>query len=254
MGNNEVCVSPVLTHCSILVPTVALGLWTRRSGSEQDSCVWDHTSLLQRGLTTAQKQPKNHPSNPPILPARMLRKPLQGSPGRFQTWASPLSFVPLAFKAGQEPLLLLSARSEPRASLCHLAHRLGSLLCVCVCVCISTRILCACVCECVRIQGCTFGKVLRYMPALLFEHCLRRCVARNSIVHVHKCACVCMCERVRLPNSPILSGTGGLFRKCISDFGSAAGDNTVGFQHTTGEVYISARDGQADTFPGQTQP
>lgn len=134
VGNNEVCVSPVLTHCSILVPTVALGLWTRRSGSEQDSCVWDHTSLLQRGLTTAQKQPRNHPSNPPILPARMLRKPLQGSPGRFQTWASPLSFVPLAFKAGQEPLLLLSARSEPRASLCHLAHRLGSLLCVCVCV------------------------------------------------------------------------------------------------------------------------
>ncbi|KAJ4924721.1 hypothetical protein JOQ06_003672, partial [Pogonophryne albipinna] len=97
----------------------ALGLWTRRSSSEQDSCVWDHTSPLQRGLTTAQKQPKDRPSNPPHLPACLPRKPLQGSPGRIQTWASPLPFVPLAFKAGQEPLLL-SARSQPRASPCHL--------------------------------------------------------------------------------------------------------------------------------------
>lgn len=141
MGNNEVCVSPVLTHCSILVPSVALGLWTRRSGSEQDSCVWDHTSLLQRGLTTAQKQPKNHPSNPPILPARMLRKPLQGSPGCFQTWASPLSFVPLAFKAGQEPLLLLPPPAtwhidSARCSVCVCVYKHTHILCVCVCVCV----------------------------------------------------------------------------------------------------------------------
>ncbi|KAK2882924.1 hypothetical protein Q8A73_021857 [Channa argus] len=94
----------------------ALGSQTRRSSSEQDSYVWDHTSLLQRELTTAQKQPKNHPGNPPILPACVPRNPLQGSPGRIQTWASPLSFVPLPFKAGQEPLLLLSARSQPSAS------------------------------------------------------------------------------------------------------------------------------------------
>ncbi|KAK1906767.1 C2 domain containing protein 3, partial [Dissostichus eleginoides] len=107
-------------------PTAALGLWTRRSSSEQDSCVWDHTSPLQRGLTTAQKQPKDRPSNPPHLPACVPRKPLQGSPSRIQTWASPLPFVPLAFKAGQEPLLL-SARSQPRASPCHLA--LGSARC-----------------------------------------------------------------------------------------------------------------------------
>ncbi|KAK2859121.1 hypothetical protein Q5P01_003741 [Channa striata] len=110
------------------VKTKALGSQTRRSSSEQDSCVWDHTSLLQRGLTTAQKQPKNHPSNPPILPACVARNPLQGSPGRIQTWASPLPFVPLPFKAGQDPLLLLSARSQPSASPCHLAQRLGSLL------------------------------------------------------------------------------------------------------------------------------
>ncbi len=149
---------PSLSRCSIPVPAAALGPWTRRSGSEQDSCVWDHTSLLQRGLTTAQKQPKKCPSNPPLLPACMPRKPLQGSPGRIQTWASPLPFVPLAFKAGQEPLLLLSARSQPRASSCHLAQWLGSLLRVCVCV------YSMCVCShsrvylwlCVTVYACAF--------------------------------------------------------------------------------------------------
>ncbi|KAI4803212.1 hypothetical protein KUCAC02_006768, partial [Chaenocephalus aceratus] len=137
----------VRTH-SALSP--ALGLWTRRSSSEQDSCVWDHTSPLQRGLTTAQKQPEDRPSNPPHLPACVPRKPLQGSPGRIQTWASPLPFVPLAFKAGQEPLLL-SARSQPRASPCHLA--LGSARCS-ECVCAPTVCVCAFALESVPLALC----------------------------------------------------------------------------------------------------
>lgn len=139
------CVSSVLARCCVLCPCCSSGLMDRRSSSEQDSCVWDHTSLLQRGLTTAQKQPKNHPSNRPLLPACLPRKPLQGSPGRIQTWASPLPFVPLPFKAGQEPLLLLSARSQPRASPCHLAQRLGSLLHLCVCVCMYSMCVCVCI-------------------------------------------------------------------------------------------------------------
>lgn len=44
-GNNTLSVSPVWASLCPL---------TRGSSSVQDSCVWDHTSLLQKGLTTAQ--------------------------------------------------------------------------------------------------------------------------------------------------------------------------------------------------------
>ncbi|CAB1425249.1 unnamed protein product [Pleuronectes platessa] len=88
----------------IPVPDAALGPWTRRFSSEQDSCVWDHTSLLQRGLTTDQTKPKNCPSNPPCVPACVPRKPLQGSP-------------PAASKPGHRAAVCASRfQGRPRAS------------------------------------------------------------------------------------------------------------------------------------------
>ena len=155
------CVSPVLARRSIPVPAAALGPRTTRVRLRTGQlCLGSHFSVTEGADHGAEAGPKSVPANPPLpLPACVPRKPLQGSPGRIQTWASPPPFVPLAFKAGQEPLLLLSARSQPRASPCHLAQRLGSLLRECVCVCV-----CVCVCShsrvylwlCVTVYACAF--------------------------------------------------------------------------------------------------
>lgn len=163
-GNNTMCVSPVLALCSSPVPAAALGLWTRRSGSEQDSCVWDHTSLLQRGLTTAQKQPKNRPCNPSPPPRVRAQENPPGLPRPHPNLGIAAAVCASRFQGRPRasppppPLCSFSAESFPLPP--------GTV----------ARLAAQCVCVCVHIRGCTFGSVLRYMPALLCQYCSSRCV------------------------------------------------------------------------------
>lgn len=161
-GNNTMCVSPVLALCSSPVPAAALGLWTRRSGSEQDSCVWDHTSLLQRGLTTAQKQPKNRPCNPSPPPRVRAQENPPGLPRPHPNLGIAAAVCASRFQGRPRasppppPLCSFSAESFPLPP--------------------GTVARLAAQCVCVHIRGCTFGSVLRYMPALLCQYCSSRCV------------------------------------------------------------------------------
>lgn len=213
-----VCVSPIWGHYSIRVPPAALGLWTRRSSSEQDICVWDHTSLLQKGadhnLKAAQK-PSQQRSRPPCSHAQ----------------ETPPGFPLATSKPGQRCRRLCISLSRPAKSLSSssipvrsreppLATWHGDSARCSECVQMYTMSVCV-------FKGVPFW--LRRMPALLFGHCLSRCVCNNN-AHAHGCVC--------LPNTSFLSNTRGAFTNAsvffffFLFFGSVSSTWSV-LQHTT---------------------
>lgn len=132
-----VCVSPVLTHCSSGRVDKKVRL---RTGSAVSGII---LLCYKEGLTTAREAA--------VLPARVLRKPLQGSPGRIQTWASLPPFVHqlsrLAKSLSSSSALVLSPEPPlPPGSAAASAR---------------ARMACLCVCS-----GCTFVCMLQRRPAL----------------------------------------------------------------------------------------